>query len=224
MFSSSTGLDAEIASEVDFESIRLHTGTPLQIQHENGASQKYNLKFIGAIKGKSILATLPIVDGQPVWMPAGQSYIIRGFNGKHAYAFTSHVIQARSHPFPYVHFSYPLSVESKIVRKALRMNVNLPAAVIGTKEQVPVTLIDLSAKGAMIDSSQAVGEISEMIKVQFDVAIEEVNTILILPAKIRNAHYSKDATSIHIGIEFEDIPRDEMLILNNLILFASSEV
>lgn len=224
MLSPSTGLDSGSASQVDFESIRLHTGAQLQIQHLNGVGEKYNLKLIGAIKGKSILVTLPIVDGQAVQMPKGQSFIIRGFNGKYAYAFTSHVIQARAHPFPYGHFSYPLFVECKIVRKALRVNVNLPASVIGRSEQVPVTMIDLSAKGSMINSSRSIGEIGDMINLQFDVAFDEIKTKLILPAKIRNSHYSKDATSIHIGVEFENIPQDDMLILNNFILTTSINV
>ncbi len=224
MHNPTTGLDSESALQVDFESIRLHPGAPLQIQHLNGVSHKYNLKLIGAIKGKSILLTLPVVDGQAVQMLPGQSYIIRGFDGKYAYAFTSRVIQARSHPFPYVHFSYPLAVESKIVRKTLRVNVNLPAYVIGGSAQITVTMIDLSAKGSMIHSPQAIGAISDTINVQFDVAFEEIRTKLTLPAKIRNAQYSKDETSIRIGVEFENIPQNDMLILNNFIHATSANV
>jgi len=221
LLSPATGLDSGSASQVDFESIRLRPGAQLQIQHLNRVTEKYNLRLIGAIKGRSILLTLPIVDGQPARMLKGQSYIIRGFNGKHAYAFTSHVIQARAHPFHYVHFSYPLSVESKIVRKSLRVNVNQPASVIGRSAQIPVTMIDLSAKGSMIDSSQPVGEIGDMVNVQFDVAFEEIKTRLTLSAKIRNANYSKDATSIRVGVEFENIPQNDMLVLNNFILATS---
>lgn len=216
------GVDAESAFQVDFESIRLSPGAPLQIQNLNSASQKYNLRFIGIIKGKSILATLPIVDGMAIRMSQGQSYIIRGLSGKYAYAFTSHVIQARARPFSYVHFSYPLSVECRIVRKALRVSVSLPAfVVVGDEQPVPVTTIDLSAKGSMIASTRPIGEIGDMIKVQFDIVFEEINAKLILPAKIRNAQYSRDATSIHVGVEFEKIPQNDMLILNNFILTTS---
>ena len=221
---SKNGLDTASAAQLDFDSIKLQTGASVQIEHLNKSGQKYNLRYIGAIKGKSILLTLPIVDGDVARMLPGQNYIIRGFNGKYAYAFTSRVIQARSRPFPYVHFSWPPSVESKIVRKALRVNVNLPAAVVGDNEQVPVTMIDLSAKGSMIDSSRPIGEISDTISVQFDIAFEEIRTRLTLPAKIRNAQYSRDASSIHIGIEFENIPKDEMLMLNNFILSSSVDV
>lgn len=224
MDSSSNGSDTASPSQVDFDSIKLHPGAHVQIELLNRAGQKFNLRFIGAIKGKSVLLTLPIVDGEAVRMSPGQNYVIRGFNGKYAYAFTSRVIQARSHPFPYVHFAYPLSVESKIVRKGLRVNVNLPAAVVGESEQVPVTMIDLSAKGSMIDAAQTIGEISDTINVQFDIVFNEIRTHLILPAKIRNAQYSKDASSMHFGVEFENIPQDDMLILNNFILSTSTDV
>lgn len=213
--------EVDSASQVDFESIKLHTGALVQIQHVGTAGQKYNIRYIGAIKGKSILLTLPIADGQAVKMPKGQGYIIRGFNGKYAYAFTSQVIQARAHPFHYVHFAWPSSVESKIVRKALRVNVNLPAAVVGESEQVAVTMIDLSAKGSMIDAPRAIGKISDTINVQFDIVLDEFSAKLTLPAKIRNAQYSKDASTMHFGVEFENIPQDDMLILNNFILSTS---
>lgn len=216
---SSNDTESISAIQVNFESIRLPQGAPLQIQHSQIASQKYSLKFIGAVKGKSIMATLPIVDGQQVELPHGQSYIIRGFHGRYAYAFTSDVIQTRSHPFHYVHFSYPNFIETKLIRKALRVNVTLPASVIGKGDQaIPVSTIDLSAKGSMIASTQPIGDSGDSIKMQLDVAFEEISASLSIPAKIRNASYSKDEANIHFGIEFENIPQNELLILNNFIL------
>jgi len=224
MLNPSTALEPESASQVDFESIKLHPGAQLQIQHLTRVAEKYNLRLIGAIKGKSVLLTMPFVDGQAVRMLKGQSYVIRGFNGKYAYAFTSHVIQARAHPFHYIHFSYPLSVEAKVVRKSLRVNVNLPASAMGKSAEIPVTMIDLSAKGSMIDAPQAIGGIGDVVSLEFDVSCEEIKSTLVLSAKIRNATYSKDATRIHIGVEFENIPQNDMLILNNFILAASVNV
>jgi c-di-GMP-binding flagellar brake protein YcgR len=223
MRDSSIESDSISASQVDFESIRLQQGVPLQIQHSGNVSQKFSLKYIGAVKGKSIMASLPIADGKAIQLPLRQSYIIRGFQGKYAFAFTSHVIQVRSDPFPYVHFSYPNSLESKLVRKAFRVNVTLPASVIGKSDQaIPVSTIDLSAKGSMIASTQPIGDSGDSIKMQLDVAFEEVSASLIIPAKIRNASYSKDEANIHIGIEFENIPQNDMLILNNFILSTTT--
>ncbi len=224
MLSASTGSEPESASQVDFESIKLRPGAQLQIQHLTRVAEKYNLRFIGAIKGKSVLLTMPFVDGQAVRMLKGQSYIIRGFNGKYAYAFTSHIILARAHPFHYIHFAYPLSVEAKIVRKSLRVNVNLSASAVGGDAEVPVTMIDLSAKGSMIDSPKSIGGIGDVVGLEFDVVCEEIQTRLVLSAKIRNATYSKDATSVRIGVEFENIPQNDMLILNNFILATSINV
>jgi hypothetical protein len=202
----------------------LNLGAQLQIEQLNGTGQKFAAKFIGCIKGNSILISLPIVKELAILISQKHSYVIRGFNGKHAYAFTSRIIHTCSQPVPYAHFSYPLAVEGKIVRKALRVNVELPASVTSTKGEFPVTMMDLSAKGSMIKSPQAVGEISDMIDVQFDVAFEEIKSRLTFPAKIRNACYSKDTYSIHIGVEFTNIPQNDMLILNNFIHATSSHV
>ena len=216
--------DSVSSSQADLESIRLHFGAPLQIQQLDEGGQKYNLKFIGAVKGKSILVTLPIVGTQALRMPAGQSYIFRGFNGKHAYAFTSHVIQTCAQPFPYAHFSYPDSIESKVIRKTLRVDVNLAASVMGGDEAIPVTMIDLSMKGAMIDTSRPIGEIGAALSVRFDVVFGVIKTGLTLLAKIRNVSRAKDGTSIRVGVEFGKITQDDMLMLNNYILSVSNDM
>ena len=221
--SPATKLDSVSDLQTDSKSVRLQlrAGDSLQIQSLNSDSEKYGLKFIGAIKGECILLTLPFVDGKAAKMPKGQGYLIRGFDGKHAFAFTSHVIQTRFHPFPDVHFSYPVAVEHKVIRKALRVSVNLPALVIKANEQIHVTIINLSAKGLMIDSSQSIGEIGDMINVQFEVSLEDVKANLTLPAKIRNANNLKEESGTHIGVEFENISQNDMLILKNLILATS---
>ena len=221
MTTNTTAQNEGEATQVDFEALHLRPGAHVQIQHLTLTSQKFNLRFIGAIKGRSILTTLPFVDGQPLRMPKGQSYVVRGFDGRYAYAFTTHVLMARAHPFHYVHFAYPPSVEHKTVRRALRVNVNLPATVAGKEEDVAVTLLDLSAQGSMISSSRPIGEISDTITVRFDVTYEEGQASFSLPARIRNAQYSKDASNIHVGVEFEEVPQNEMLILSNFLLATS---
>ena len=213
----------EQGTQVDFDSIRLYPGAVFQIEQVGRPTNKYNLRYIGAIKGKSILLTIPVVEGRIANMPPGQTYVVRGFNGKYAYAFSSRVIQARSRPFPYVHFTYPESVESRIIRKALRVTVNLPAAIIKEDGQTPITIIDLSANGLMMGTARPVGEVGDIIRIQFEIEADGARNTLTIPVKIRNAKYSKDANSINVGAEFGEMAESDMLRLNNFILSRSLE-
>lgn len=213
---------AEAAAYVDFETLKLLPGAPLQIQHLTLITQKYALKYMGSIKGKSIMISLPVIDGQVLRMLKGQDYVIRGFFGKKAYAFTSHVIQARTHPFPYAHFSYPSSVEAKAIRKSLRVEVNMPAVAKGATS-TPLTITDISASGAMLLAPQTLGKVDETVNLQFSLDVRDLKAELTLSARIKNARYAKNAETLYIGVEFENISRENFLILNNFILSATAE-
>lgn len=206
-----------VVDEESFEALKLYHDAAMQIQSlEAGEQERHNVRFIGAIKGKSILVTLPLINGERVWMQPGQSFVIRGFTGKYAYALIVQVIRARTHPFPYVHFTYPRFVQSRAVRKSLRVKLNLPATItLGNNGQpVTVTMIDLSTTGTMLSSSTPIGEIGGTIKLNFPVNIEDIKADLNLTAKIKNISEPKEGEDVSIGVEFENINQNEKLILH----------
>jgi c-di-GMP-binding flagellar brake protein YcgR len=223
MSNTSAGPDTQDATQVDFESLKLIFGATLQIQNLKIPTQKFsNLKLYGVIKGKSIIISQPYQEGVAALMPKGASFIVRGFNGRHAFAFTSHVIQACTEPFAYVHMSYPPNAESKTVRNAQRVNVNMPGFVALNGERIPVNMLDLSAKGSMLETPQSVGGIGDSLQIEFEIEFDGGESRLNLPAKIKNACYLKDSDSMRVGVEFHDISQNETLLLNSFILANST--
>ena len=202
------------SSEVSFEALRLYPGAALQIQCLGGPAN-HSVKYIGAIREKSILVTLPIVDGKGIWVLAGQAYIIRGFTGKHAFAFETPAIMARTQPFPYIHFAYPQSVNSRAVRKSLRVKASLPATVIPRSGNDPVTvaMVDLSTTGSMVDSLSPIGEVGEVVKLEFSVAFESISANLSISAIIRSIQKPDAGKSLRTGLEFENVAHNDNLIL-----------
>jgi len=207
-------LSQEVSSKVTFEVLKLHPGAALQIQSLEGGVN-HSVKFIGAIMGKSILVTLPAVNGKGIWVQAGHTYVIRGFTGKYAYAFEANAILACAHPFAYIHFAYPRSVNSRTVRKSLRVKINLPATVTPRSggNSVPVTMMDLSTTGSMVDSLAPVGEIGDVVKFAFFVAFEGIEASLNISAIIRSIQKPDAAESLRTGLEFEDVAHNDNLIL-----------
>ena len=201
-------------SEVSFEALRLYPGAALQMQSSAG-EVNHGVKFIGAIKEKSLLVSLPIVNGKGIWVPAGQVYIIRGFTGKHAFAFESPAIMARTHPFPYIHFAYPHAVNSRAVRKSLRVKINLSATVTPRSgdNPLPVTMIDLSTTGSMVDSHAPIGEIGEVVKLAFAVEFEGISADLNMSAIIRSIQKPEAGKILRTGFEFESVAHNDNLIL-----------
>lgn len=204
----------ETSSKVTFEILRLHPGAMLQIQCL-GSTANHSVRFIGVIRGKSILVTLPTVEGKGIWVLPGQIYIIRGFTGKHAFAFEAPAIMARTHPFPYIHFAYPSSINSRAVRKSLRVKISLPATAAPRSgdKPVPVTMLDLSTTGSMVDSLAPIGKIGDVAKLAFSVAFEGIAADLNIPAIIRSLQTSGVGESLRVGLEFENVSHNDNLIL-----------
>lgn len=158
-------------------------------------------------------------------MKPGLNFVIRGFNGRYAYAFTSRVILAREKPFSYVHFSYPQSVEYKIVRHFLRVSVTQPAtATTSDGSPVAVTMLDLSASGSMVDSPATLGKTGDRVHLAFTVPIEEQEVNLSVTAVIRNIYQADDAGRGRIGLGFEDVSQNDNLILHYFIESRQEEI
>lgn len=209
------------------DALRLYPGAAMYIQSQSdGAHARHKVQFIGTIKGKSVMVTLPFENDKGMWMQAGQTFVVRGFNGIYAYAFSAHVIRARAHPFPYIHFSWPRKVDCQLVRKALRVELAMPAKVaLPDNSAVAVTLLDLSAPGAMLDSPAALGALGDHARIGFAVDFEGNTTPLDLAIIIRNIHPKEDGTGFRIGVGFEAVAQNEALILhyviNNIALGAN---
>jgi Flagellar protein YcgR len=84
---------------VSLDEIKLGIGDPFQIQTQAEQSEnRYYVKLIGYLKGKSVLVTAPQQEGNLCYIKEGQAFVVRFFSGKNAYAFTANVIRAANVP------------------------------------------------------------------------------------------------------------------------------
>lgn len=208
-----------IQTEIDFASLKLQPDAVMQAQAMGESSHaRHEVRYIGFIKDKSVLTSLPFVEGQGMWLTPGKAFILRGFNGTHAFAFSTLVVRAHTNPFPYVHFAWPHEIELQLVRKSQRVLVSLPAQVtLADNRTVAVTLTDLSALGSMLDSAEPLGEIDDKARIEFSLNLDGNVTVLNIAIKLRNIHHKPDGSGLRIGVGFEEITQNETLILHYFI-------
>lgn len=213
-----TNINSQTVS-MTLDALKLFSGATMYIQNQaEGSHARHKVQFIGTIDGKSMLVTLPFVDGKGMWMQSGQTFIVRGFNGIYAYAFSTQVIRARAHPFPYLHFSWPQQVGCQLVRKSLRVEVDLQATVtLPDQRRVGVTMQDLSALGSMLDSSFDLGAFGDRARIGFAVDFEGTATSLDLAITVRNVHPKENGTGCRVGVGFENVSQNDALILHYYI-------
>ena len=209
----------------DFKSIGLYPGATMQIHAVSDSLATHHwVKLIGFIENDCILTSLPFKYGSGMWIHKGEDFVVRGFNGRYAYAFTSQVIGECTSPFLYLYFSWPQSIESLAVRSSLRVGVSLPVNIsLADNSSVTTKLQDLSIYGAMIDSAVALGAVGDQIQTELMVNIDGNVVKVSISATIRNIHHKEDGQGFNTGLEFMQVSQNDLLALSYCIDCATRD-
>jgi hypothetical protein len=151
-------------------------------------------------------------------MKAGENFVIRGFTGQYDFQFATRVIQAfdftfREPCYAYAVLSWPDVVQARKVRNALRIRTSLQATLTGvaSRQAQPVTIVDLSADGALVRSHDSAGAIGDLVSLEFSMGEDGALSYVVAVARVCHVHVGDDGCLS--GLLFEQIsPQDRMLI------------
>ena len=214
--STAKGGDAASGS-LSFEDMGLRVGAWLTMRAAQGDGTRHRVELIGAVRGKSFLVTLPLVNGMGLWLQQGQQFVFHAVEGMHAYGFTCDVLRARNNPVPYVHFSYPSRIDARQVRSAYRVKLRLPVVVHSKNGQHDALVQDLSMSGASLEVADAIWQDDEQVNLILPVELQEVSSQLTLAAVVRNRIAAKPGGATRYGVEFAGLPQNEALLLHYYI-------
>jgi c-di-GMP-binding flagellar brake protein YcgR len=208
------------------DNLNLEIGDILQLEFvldERGV--RYSVRVIGVLPRGSILVTTPERNGKLMSVREGQVIIARSFSRDFASAFSTRVIRACTHPYPYLHLSYPDAKEEVVVRNARRARVMLAATVSSEREpgrwtnQLAAMVNDVSTTGAMLETSTALGRAGTAVKILFSLPIEGVGEQqLVVEGKIRTVHEdSGNPDRLRYGVEFAQLDAMGLLTLRAFV-------
>jgi c-di-GMP-binding flagellar brake protein YcgR len=216
--------DKEPSGEnVSLDQIPLKPGDTLQLQSMlEGATERYVVSVIGAHKPDSVLVTAPTVDGKLIFLRDGQTFWVRGFIGKDALAFRTKVLKSQLSPFPYLHLDYPDKVQCMRVRKSVRVEVNLIAAIQPQREgapQIAGSITDLSGCGARLITDEAFAGTGENLNVSFKVSQVGIEDYVKAGAVVRGVQIVEQngRRRTATGIEFTEMENLHRLFLMNIV-------
>ena len=212
------GLEAAKESIMSMEDARWRIGESLFLQPFDNPTLRYTVRLIGFVKNKSVLVTAPALDGKFGFIRDGQTFVVRSFSGKKAYAFTAAAVKSVHAPHPYLHLSYPQEVRATTIRKGSRAAVRIIASVsLGQPPRtIATTLVDLSAGGTSFCAKLPLGIKGEEGQVKFKLQVAEHTAFLNLRAVLRSVASEGGETNNH-GLEFLAIPVDERMILSAFV-------
>jgi c-di-GMP-binding flagellar brake protein YcgR len=208
---------------IPFESLQLGLGTPLQLQRLDQVEDvTYATKLLGVIRGRSLIVAAPAPDGKLVVLRQGQPLLVRAFSGTDVFAFCATALSVRCSPDPYVHLSYPTTVDGTRVRREKRAKIGLIAsATLGQAEghplSRPVAVTDLSAGGAALRTREVLGDVGSTIGLAFRLHTAAGEATLKLEAVIRTITANDDGKGPQHGVEFVRMQPLEALALSGYI-------
>ena len=182
----------------------------------------YFTRLVGYIRDTSILMTIPRLHHRPLGMVEGEAVEVRMLTGRNIYVFRSQIIKGSLVPAPYMHLSFPDKVQRQSLRKAPWAKVNLPAAVEIDGTRSDGKLVNLSASGARIDAAASLGEHGKVVKLSFQIDLDDMSRAISLSAKIvhNRVHPTLPKSApppVEHGVEFQGLSEEEALWLRCLV-------
>lgn len=184
--------------------------------HQQGASVRYTARFIGYIKNRTVLVTMPIVDDKFVLIRDGQMFVVRAFSGKKAYAFSAFVVKSVHSPHPYLHLSYPKELGCATIRHRARIPVNVIASISldGQADTVAAVINDMSLGGASASSKHPFGEIGQPGRIKFKINAVGETVFMDIGTVLRSIIPVENGAGCKHGYEFIELSTHDRLVLS----------
>ncbi len=205
------------------ENVKLNIGDSIQLQVQSETdNSRYYVTLVGYLVGESVIVTTPTLDGNIMLIREGQSFVVRLFSGKSAYAFTALTKRVTNAPFPHLHLSYPKEVRGLVVRSSARAQANIIChATVEGGAGVACVARDISMGGALLAAREQIGAVGEKLTLKLRVIVSEVEHLLTLPCMIRSVSITTiggdNAPSIQHGVSFEKLSGQDTLVITALL-------
>lgn len=184
--------------------------------HQQGASVRYTARFIGYVKNRTVLVTMPIVDDKYVLVRDSQIFVVRAFSGKKAYAFSAFVVKSVHTPHPYLHLSYPKELSCATIRHRARISVNVIAAVSldGQEDTAAAVINDMSLGGASASIRHPFGEVGQRGRIKFKITAVGETVYMDVSTILRSIIPVENGGGCKHGYEFVDLSTHDRLVLS----------
>lgn len=210
--------------DLDPDALKLMPGDTLQLQPLlEGQTERFNVRVIGTMKPKSVLVTAPTIEGRLIFVKDGQTYLVRAFSGLNVCAFKAKVLKSQLQPFPYLHLSYPDSVQAMRIRKSMRAPASIIVASSDSEEGRQTgagKIVDISVGGAKILSNMRLGEKEQTLWISFKVRLDDMEEYVKIPVTIRAEGEEEDEQGKPMksfGVQFSALAQSQRLIIMNLV-------
>jgi c-di-GMP-binding flagellar brake protein YcgR len=197
-------------SHTAFKDARIAVGSVIQLQlADNPTAERIPVKLIGYLEKQGLIVSHPTTGGQLAFIRDGTSFRGNVLSGKTAYTFDASVVKTSLVPFPQLYLTYPLSLQSNVIRKSSRISIELISTVAPAHGGAPVTcsIRDLSLSGAMVYSTKLEAALGDDVVIAFRLTLDETPMLFEIDSTVRNIQPTGegDRPGLRYGLEFSHL-------------------
>ncbi len=225
-------MDNTTIESYEFESLKLQVGGRVQfISHRKIKPIQLFSTLIGYVKDEYLLIKTPTENGAPVVAHEGDKLTIRVFSGVSVCWFSCTVLRIFPLPLNCMHLSFPASIQGTRLRATMRVKVDITAMLaLPGLEPVPVSLINLSTSGTLLESPTPLPADLPSVNLCFTLNQPNGNppTNIDTRATVRNMNQDQPTASDQVatfiyGLQFVDLDPIQCVMLQNMAYEAFIE-
>jgi c-di-GMP-binding flagellar brake protein YcgR len=211
--------------EFEFEAMNLQVGGRLQFITYRGIKPVQHFStLIGYLKDEYMIVKIPTDGGAPIALSEGEKLTIRVFSGVTVCSFDATVMRVFGRPLLYAHITFPTSIQGTSLRAAMRVKVDIPAQVIGSRPNAAPAncfLVNLSVTGALIESARRLPQDNGLVTLKFSLTAHGKQQIDVSTnATIKNVNVLQPSTDrlevFTYGVQFVDLDSAHHMLLQNM--------
>lgn len=218
-----TSVDSKVLR--DLNQVKLQPNTVLHVQSVGDPLKpKASVRLIGWLDKMGVMISALSPQGGILPFRENEVLQIKAISGKNIVVFTATILKVCFTPFPYLHLSWPDKIQLRQLRNSLRINTLLIVSVSGEAlKNTPAKITNLSASGAMLESSSLELMPDQMIQLALRLPAAGEEHTMTLQAKVCNRHIDPPSTMTQYGLAFEPMGTAERLVLEHFIFYALLE-
>lgn len=202
------------------------TGSQLKMFAQGQAKDPFHVRLIGSIPQAAILITHPMRDGKCVFAKEGQVWEFQATYGLSIYRFSSMIEKVLLSPHPLIVMSWPheTHLESQVVRRARRVNCDLPATVrLHPSDQVPIdsmtAVIDnISTSGLELLFPKTVAlNVGHTVSVAFQIILDTRKYLMECDAEVVSKPRDSNNTSSSYGFVLKGLSDSQFAVIHAFV-------
>lgn len=214
-------LPARQAFEDPFE-----TGSQLKMSAPGQSKDPFHVRLIGSIPQAAILITHPMRDGKCVFAKEGQVWEFQATYGLSIYRFSSMIEKVLLSPHPLIVMSWPheTHLESQAIRRARRVNCDLPATVrlngsqSGLVESITAVIDNISTGGLELLFAKAVNfKMGQSISIAFQIILDDRKYLIECDAEVASKPRDSGPASSSYGFALKSLNDEQFAVIHAFV-------